>query len=1013
MTRFTPTKEQESILALGLDTIRISAGAGTGKTTTVAMVIANLVENHNLDPEQILGITFTNKAASELADRVRDYLGDKVDPGREVEVHTYHGFARQILNEFGLLAGLDQKPDVITPTFSRQLLSETFFNTDYDTIDITWAGHLDRVRRLGDRLGDHLLEPSDLLNSTHPSAEPWPERLEMLTTLQGYQADKRALSVVDYADLITLSTKVVKSNEAVASTIRERYRAVVLDEYQDTNPAQRILLSSIFGDGFPVIAVGDTDQTIYEWRGASAENFEQFHLHFSRSDEMAPHFTELTDNYRSGQRILDIANQIRKEANPDASDLKSPSNNGGTIETHWAGDAMGEAEWIARRFEEIHEDDTPWSDMAVLFRKNKDFPMVVEALARHDIPFEVANLGGLLSVPEIAELRAWMTLLARPGDPGSAVHILTGSRYRLGLADLAPVSRWIRSQDDAYRDKLPPMTLIEGIEHLDEVEGLRPDAHNAYSHFLTTYLELLTETQGASLVEVARLILDRTRAWADIESLPPVARLTARLNLYRLLDLAEDWIPLRGKSSLTVFLDYLEAMEDEPAEELDAARLSGENAVTLVTVHRAKGLEWGVVALPAVTHRNFPGDSPMHPDPDKQASILPVEFRVDSLYSDLPAGEDERTEYFRASNLDQEWRVAYVAATRAKAHLMVSGAYWYGHPETNQNPKKPSRLFELVDNHPHSIDTGKAEEPPRPELLRFDDLGPDPDPIFPNGWMHALREAKTDPSHIRSLASALEIEETFLSEEKQWSDRLFELPDELVTDRGADETVVSVTGLVTYAGCPKQFYWSEIDRLPRRRNPAAVAGTEVHRRIELHQKGNIPFEEVSREIYDVPDDSHGPGAFSTFESSRFASTPAARVEAPFTLALTDDVRIRGRIDAIYEDEGRWEVVDFKSGRPGSDPARFVQLEAYAVAGHEVDFGLPAPTAMTVTFAYLGEGLHEETSKADEAWLARARRHLEELGSGISNERYEATPSERCRSCDFIRFCTPGQDFLKT
>ncbi|REK37779.1 MAG: ATP-dependent helicase, partial [Actinobacteria bacterium] len=303
-----PTPEQQSILDLGLDTIRISAGAGTGKTTTVAMVIANLVRSHGIDPEQILGITFTNKAAAELADRVRIYLGETVEPGREVEVHTYHGFAAQILSEFGLLAGLASRPEIITPTFSRQILGEVFYNTDYEHIDITWSGRINRIKQLGDRLGDHLRDPDDLLEAVHPDTEPWPERKEMLETLARYAKEKRALSVVDYSDLITLSTRAVRHHEFIASTIRSRYRVVVLDEYQDTNPAQRILLTSIFGGGFPVVAVGDADQTIYEWRGASAENFENFVLHFSRPDGGEPIARELTANYRSGQPILDVAN---------------------------------------------------------------------------------------------------------------------------------------------------------------------------------------------------------------------------------------------------------------------------------------------------------------------------------------------------------------------------------------------------------------------------------------------------------------------------------------------------------------------------------------------------------------------------------------------------------------------------------------------------------------------------------------------------------------------------------
>lgn len=1011
MSRIEPTTEQLAILELGLDTIRISAGAGTGKTTTVGMVIANLVQAHGLDPEQILGITFTNKAASELADRVRSHLVGAVDPGREVEVHTYHGFAGQVLSEFGLLAGLERRPEVITPTFARQLLGEAFYNTDFDHLDITWAGRINWIKQLGDRLGDHLLEPGDLLAAVHPDTEPWPERVEMLETLESYRLAKRELSVVDYSDLITLSTKLVRENEAVARTIRDRYRVVVVDEYQDTNPAQRILLTSIFGDGFPVVAVGDVDQTIYEWRGASAENFENFSRHFSRPGGGVPATKELTGNYRSGQAILDVANAIRRMANPDASDLVSPTRTDGVIETHWAGDALAEAEWIARRFEKLHDDGAAWRDMAVLFRKNKDFPVMVDTLSRHDIPIEVANLGGLFSVPEVADLRAWMTLLARPEDNPALLQVLLGSRYRLGLADIAPVTRWISKFMDRYRDEVLPMTLIEGLEHLDEIEGLRPEAVARLGHFLSVYRGLLSETQGTSLVETARLVLDHTRAWTDVESLPEVPRLTARLNLYRFLDLAEDWSPLRGRSSLPAFLDYLDAMEEEPAEELDSARLSGEDAVSLVTIHRAKGLEWDVVAIPAVTRGSFPGWSPMFPDPEARASALPVEFRVDDKYRDVPDSADDRKDYYRAENMRQEWRVAYVAATRARSHLMVTGAYWYGHPDTNVNAKQPSELFELVRAHPNSVDAGFVPEPPRPEILRHDRSVDSPDPVFAAGWVRAMADQLADAGPIAALVDDLGIGPAHEAEMARWSDRLFALPEAPQLDSESPDTTVSVTGLVTYAGCPKQFFWSEVDRLPRRRSQAAVAGTEVHRRIELHQRGKIPFDEISRQIYDVPDGDNGPGAFATFEASRFASSGAARIEAPFTLRVNDRLAVRGRIDAIYADGGDWEIVDFKSGRPASDPSRIVQMEAYAVACHEVDFELERPSSMRATFAYLGDGLTEETYVVDEAWLESARNHLEALGEGILAGEFEPAPSESCRRCDFLRFCGEGRDHV--
>jgi len=1014
-----PSSEQQQVLDLGLRPIRVRAGAGTGKTTTVAMAIANLVAGHGIEPEQIVGMTFTNKAAAELAGRVSELLPDQIDPSRQAEIHTYHGFAAQILSEFGALAGLDNQARVITPTFARQLMSDTFHNRSYRHLDITHAGDLDKTRRLGDRLGDHLLAPEELIAAAPSDIdETWAKRLEMAETLAVFAKDKRRLRVVDYTDLVTLSTLLLRRHPELSKAIRDRYRVVVLDEYQDTNPAQRVLIHTIFDGGFPVIAVGDEDQTIYEWRGASAENFALFPTHFRDNDGRLAMDRGLRLNRRSAQDILDIANQVRSMANPEADELRAVDAAAtAEVRTYWAGDALEEADWIARRFELLHEAGSKWSDMAVLFRKNKDFAVVVDAMARHEIPVEVANIGGLLSVPEVAELRAWLSILDNPEDSPALVQILLGSRFRLGFADLAPLSRWLAvlEPEPEDSDDPTPVTLIEAIEMADEVEGLRPEARKALAHFLEIYREALVESQGLTLVEILRLILDRTRAWQDIESLPPVPRLTARLNVYRLLDVAQDWSPLSGRPSVRAFLEYLGLMEEEPAEELDSARLSGEDAVTLVTVHRAKGLEWETVALPALAKNNFPSSSSQFEDPVRFPEHVPVDLRIDRVLTSLPEDEKERTDFLRERHLAQEWRVAYVAVTRAKKRLLASGAYWYGLPEPRNTMAEPSPLFRIIADSPVSVSDGHSEPKPRPDLLRATPPQPDPDPLFPTGWEQSVRAAMEDAAATDALAAERGLLDPYRATLEEITDRLFSIEDIEVAPVEKDNSV-SVTGLVTYAQCPKRFYWTVVDPLPRRHNPAARLGTEVHRRIELHQRGQPALEPMAEAVYDraadeaenVPEDAPR-GGFAAYMNSRFADKQAALVEAPFSLELETGLRVRGRIDAIYAEEGSWEVVDFKSGRPSDDPSRIVQLQAYAVAADQVDFGLEPPERLQVTFAHLGAGLEVHSHDADATWLEDARHSLAELANGMETENWEPTPGKWCHGCDFLRFCGPGRE----
>lgn len=1016
-----PTREQRAVLDAGSTSMRISAGAGTGKTTTVALLVADLVGRRGLEPEQILGLTFTNKAAAELADRIRAMIAPISGPGREAEVHTYHGFAAQVIGEFGALVGIERGSSVITPTFSRQLLFEVLRTRRFDHFNSTWPGSVDRIQRLGAALGDHLADP-DQVAAAAGEDDPWPERLEILAAWGDYQAEKRRLGVVDYADLVASAARLLELHPDIADRLRSRYAVILLDEYQDTNPAQRVLLQKVFTDGFPVVAVGDTDQTIYEWRGATPDNFEQFPRHFPTAQGSPALALALTVNRRSDRRIIHTANAIRSQIGSSLPTLQpAPGAGEGSVGVRWAADAVAEADWIADQAVRLHERGTEWREMAVLFRKNRNIAQVHDALVERDIPVEVANLGGLLSVPEVADLIAWMRLIQTPEDGPALLRILMGPRLRLGLGDLAHLTRWVAAQSqgtddvDIDHDRLPRHTMLEAIDHLDDILDLPRRVKNGLHRFAGEYRLLLEVAQGVTLAELARTILDLTGTWRDVEAMGPSGRLTARLNLYRFLDLTEEWSPLEGRPSLAAFLAHLAAMDENPAEELDAARLSGEDAVALLTVHRAKGLEWDVVFVPAVAKRNFPTTSSGFENPHLSAQFLPHEWRLDDPPAiDAEMSKTEADDLLRHRHLRQEWRIAYVAATRARHHLFVSGAHWYGAPITTQQPVEPSELFELVAGLDTSDDLGRDPAPERPEILRAPDRTPAPDPLFADGWAAAVRAALTDDSFVDDLAVDLGLTAPVAAATSEFQQRLFDVTSlpSVETDAGTPRT--SVTGLVTYAACPKRHYWTEVDRLPRRPSPAARRGVEVHRRIELHNLGRVPLTSGDADTYDMidPDASVGTSAYQAYLDSRYATRKPLMVEVPFEIETTAGLSVRGRIDAVYPDAGGWEIVDFKSGRRRSEPWLEVQLQAYAMAARTVDFGLERPDSIGVSFVYLGDGLDVARTEADEEWMRAAEDKIEGLAAGIVARSFDPVPSPACRSCEFVRFCPAGAAWLE-
>ncbi len=1062
------SSEQQAVVDYPLLPLRVSAGAGTGKTTTVSYRMARLVEEEGVPPERLLGLTFTNKAAEELSHRIQEVLSDRADPLRGVQVNTYHGFCSQIVTEFGALLGIERNLFIIGPAQTRQLVKRVIRENALFGLDNTDMFYLPgAIIRFSSSLADHLLDPDqideEMLEAALPQLDQtdfrrksdlegyerlgtsFSKRRGMVQAAYLYQDSKRSLGVVDYGDLIALAHRIIGSEPEIAQRIRDRYQAVVADEYQDTNAAQRTILQILFGEGFPLTVVGDSDQTLYEWRGASLENFRSFPTHFPSSDGAPAQTLHLTLNRRSGPEIIDFANCIKEEIGSQTPHLQ-PLRNAPRSEViaEWHPTFIDEAVWIAEQMLERRREGRSWREMAVLFRKTKDIMGVYRQLIAHDIPVEVANLGGLLATPEVVEIHSWLKVIGRFDDRVAAARLLSGSRFRLGLGDIRQLVRFAGRDPDGRR-----LALVDGLEYDPFWDELSESQDHAFRRFHKEYRELLSVCQGRSAREACRMILEETDAWADVESMSHNTRLSARLNLYRFLELAESWSPLEGQSTIGGFLDYLDALMEEPSEEVDAARLSDEDAVALLTVHKAKGLEWPVVFVPAIYHKNFPSQAVGgYDNPYQKAETVPWEWRIDPpphnpVTAEMDAGTLTNVlrwnrEEVKAAHQSQEWRVAYVASTRAKQELVLSGAHWYGYPEPSLKPKLPrasdffKRAWVATRKTPPDQEVDQELEcaypaPARPESFATPTQALfAPDPVFgEEGWPEGIRRALADPDWIVGIAHGEQVEEEYQTALEEFSGLLFRLPDPTPETR-PEALSTSATGLVTYAQCPKKYFWTAVDPLPRRYSYVTRRGTRIHRQIELHHQGKVPLLEPDSELPELTDDDRpvdsptGPDPFQVFLHSRFSEMKTQWLEKGFTLRVRENFMVRGRIDAVYQTgTGGWEVVDFKSGRPPSDDphaARLAQMQVYALAVRGIPELGPAPSDLSVTIAYLGGGRLTESpsvEEADETWMASARKRLESMARLIASERWDATPSTECRRCDFFHVCPEGKTFISS
>ncbi|MCP4308007.1 MAG: ATP-dependent helicase [bacterium] len=1010
---FVPTPEQTAIIEYPLEPLRVIAGAGTGKTTTIVQRLAHLVaEGHS--PERAIGITFTNKAAEELAGRLRNALPDLAEAGREVEVTTYHGFAYGILQEFGAIVGVERDTDIVGPGYVRQLIHEAIAEGDYSHLDLTWVpSRVDEAADLASQLARNLRTADDLL-SIPPHDDVSSIRAEVAQIVRHYEEHKKRLGVLDYGDLILLTHRLLANHPGVAKRVRDRYSVALLDEYQDTDPAQRELLRAVFSDGFPVTAVGDADQTIYEWRGASTKNFDNFPIHFPAADGTPAETLPLTENRRSGSTILNVAHEVRTVlyGEEDFATLQPVDNAPpGSVSAEYFRTAVDEAEWIAEEIVRLNDEEgAGWRDIAVVFRKNKDMALIRDALQALDVPVEVGSLGGLLELPDVADLHAWLRTIERPGDSVALARLLLGPSYRLGLRDIAALSRWIKPNRAQLGDD-PDLgwPLVEAIDQLEEIDDISPEARTRLASFRRLYRRFLELAQGTSLVDLCRHILDETGMWNEVEAQAPGPALTARVNLYRFLDLAEEWSPLRGRPTLHAFLAYLDLIaNDRSATELDTANVGTEDAVVLLTIHRAKGLEWETVFLPALTEGVFPVKGGAMDDPIRLPRFVPYELRLEAP---VPIGleDDERKQALRHVRDRQEWRAAYVGITRAKLRLYLTGAHWHGGAT---NPRPPSPVLVATANTAGLEINQRVEDPgERPISLSIVSSIGAPDPLFPDGWRQALRSTTANADWPRQLVTGDDVPyDAAVNQMQMILDDLPAPPTSPESSKGID---TSVTGLVTMAGCPQRFYWSEVERLPRRNAAAMRRGVKVHRLIELHGRGEMPLEELAEDLYDVTESDvpaqGGPDPYQVYLNSRFASLKPRYVEAPIDIHLSSG-RVRGRIDAVYEPSpGVWEIVDFKSGRNRSNPVAMVQLEAYAIAAADGALATNLPETISATFAYLGSGhLEEVTVEIDDNWMDAARDHVEQLVTAAAGPEYPQTPSEACQHCDFLRFCEAGQ-----
>ena len=1046
----SPTPEQQAVIEAGPQPLLVVAGAGSGKTETMAARVVWLVANGHVEPDQVLGLTFTRKAASELSARITgrlrtlgrtDLWTPPIDDGTGAEVlggtptvSTYHAYAGRLVREHALRLGIEPEYRVLTEAGAWQLAAEAVARYDGTMDDVVKAEStiIEAVMALAGEMAEHLLGPDDVaahLDEVISRLDALPdgegrgsltpvrdlllvlrERRAVVPIVERYLSLKRERDALDFADQMALAARLAETVPDVGEVERERFRAVLLDEFQDTSEAQLALLRSLFHGGAEPVAltaVGDPNQSIYGWRGASATTLARFPAEFAGANGPAA-VLPLSTSWRNDGLVLDAANVTSAPLRTAHVRPLAPRPGAGAGQVTVArldsleAEVAHAAHWVAERWRSPSGRRTGRS-AAVLCRRRAHFPVVIEALRREGLPVEVVGLGGLLMTPEVADLVAVLSVVQDPTRGDQLMRLLTGPVARLGPADLDALWAWageLRSSgvvggapasergdvlphdrgSDLAADSADEATLVEALDVLPPPQwrswgGARLSA--AAHRRLAVLAEVVRALRRMTALPLVDLVGEAERALGlDLEVLsrPEHTASTARVHLDAFADVAARFAMTSDRPTLAGFLAWLEAARSqERGLELGHVE-TDHDAVQVLTVHAAKGLEWDVVAVPALVESVFPSHSAssvtlvddewvLKGAPSDKGWLtgldgVPYELRGDR--DGLPVLEWRRAADRKsfATEMDafaadggrhavaEERRLAYVAFTRARSDLLLSTHFW----STRKTINVESRfLREIRESLGGRLVRGPWLGAPEPVTSPKGQLVPPDNPFLAEpvsgSWPH-------DPMGDRraALVDAVDRITELLAAEASWTppadprlDDLRLLLAEHAARRQRSPAVVDVprhlsaSAVVSLARDPEAFAMHLRRPMPAPPALAARRGTAFHAWLEEHYARAAMVD-----VLDLPgsadDDGEATGDLSRMKELFFASEWAGRIPEEIELPIEtviDGIAIRGRIDAVFpRDDGGWTVVDWKTGtRPTGEEARVrsLQLVAYTVA----------------------------------------------------------------------------------
>jgi DNA helicase-2/ATP-dependent DNA helicase PcrA len=966
---------QRRAITHGDGPLLVIAGAGTGKTRVITERIRHLLESDGtLLGENILGLTFTNKAAGEMKARVVKTAGER---GKDVVLATFHSFCETILKEVDpnrlALESVDHwillRRNLARLKLEkyRRLAEPGQFLSDFIAFFSRCQDELvssEEYQAFADQLAAELQAEKTALDE-----DTYEERAEQVALQQeiarAYRAseeilrDKRAIAI---NGSIAEAVALLKSDAKRLRQLRERYKHIVVDEFQDTNIAQLELLHLLSHDSRNIVVVGDNDQAIYRFRGASFGSFKLFLERFTdwREDQdSTPYRISLTHNYRSTPNILRVAmqaigmNEISAEFPKKL--LQANRDEGEKIRIVELESPEAEASWVAGELQRLHNAGRRWRDFAVLYRQHAHRDFLVDELSRCKIPFVISRLS-ILEHPLVRDVLAYLRLIAFPYDDIACARVLSSPAWHLTAPDV------VRLAERADRKRGRSLHDV-----LQAPQGELPfDPSPAACKEL---LEFLAGQRKTMRRHTAREVLGELIEWLEV---PQRSAPQDRKYVTQLCQFVKDWEPKSETRGLWEFLEYLDYFA-QAGGVLSLEDDAPGDAVQLMTVHGAKGLEFSHVFLLRVNSKAFPARD--------RAPLF--EFPVRLMKEELPRGD---------FHIQEERRLFYVALTRAQDRLTITTL-------TEKKSKVPVFIEDIVMD---------------PAVKRRDVLLLAP---------KVKKKAETTPETAAAEAAlfpAREAPPKIFARIAHWA--------QVFHPSVPEPLKLSSSAIENFRKCPQQYAFSYLWSLKEGPHATLTFGSVIHttikRFLEQVKKGKtLPFEELQH-IYETEWNSSGYEdeyqeaeykkdgleQLKVFYASVLADAPQILdLEKPFDLPLENDVILAGRIDQVNTiGRNKVEIVDYKTGKPRkeADARKSLQLSIYALAAKEIFEWDPE----RLVFHYLQDNSTVVTSR-DAKQISDAEKIIQETAADIRAKHFPARPGFACRSCAYMLICPAHEEKL--